>query len=131
MISTISEVFDGVELIRPEGDFIWPHPTFKGFPACCGTGAPKTLTNILVPETILGLNVSPACCVHDWMFGNGPKNWQTFHYANAVFLVNLLQINEDRGGWMMKKIRGPAIMAWFTAVSSVAGATAFFSAEGE
>lgn len=125
--TTIVEVFDGVQLIRPLDGFAWPHPTFDGFPECCGAGPSGTISQEVVPESIMGLAVGPACCVHDDMFTRGEKTWQNFHYANAVFLVNLLQINRERGGnWLLKKLRGPIILAWFAAVSSGAGARNFF-----
>lgn len=127
-MNTISENFDGVQIIRPLGDFRWPHATFAGFPECCGIGQVGTISQDIVPESILGLKVSPACYVHDWMFTYSPKNFQNFHYANSVFLVNLLQINEQRGGnWLMKSIRKPLILGWFIAVSSsVGGVSTFF-----
>ena len=128
MMTTIVERFDGVDLIRPLNGFVWPHPTFDGFPECCGAGPSGSIGQEAVPETILGLDVSPACCVHDFMFTESQETWQNFHYANAVFLVNLLQINRERGGnWLLKKIRGPVILAWFAAVSSAAGAGHFFN----
>jgi hypothetical protein len=128
-VNTISENFDGAQIIRPLGDFKWPHTTFSGFPECCGIGRVGTVSQDIVPESILGLKVSPACFVHDWMFTYSPKNYQNFHYANSVFLVNLLQINEQRGGnWLKKAIRKPVILGWFAAVSSSAGVTAFFKA---
>jgi hypothetical protein len=123
-VNTILERFDGVSLIRPLGDFRWPHPTFDGFPKCCGAG--KGIGNDIVPETILGLNVSPACCVHDYMQDRAPRTWGGFHYSNAVFLVNLLEINRVKSNWFMQKCRIPIIIGWFAAVSSVAGSKIFF-----
>jgi hypothetical protein len=123
-VNTILERFDGVSLIRPLGDFRWPHPTFAGFPECCGAG--QGAGNKVVPETILGLPVSPACCVHDWMFNHSPKTWGNFHYSNSVFLVNLLEINRTKSNAIMRRIRGPIIFGWFAAVSSMAGSRIFF-----
>lgn len=126
-MNTIVERFDGVGLIVPSEGFVWPHLTFQGFPECCGVGRKGSIGQEAVPENILGLNVSPACCIHDWMFSAGEETWQNFHYANSVFLVNLLQINRERGGrWLLKKLRGPVILTWFAAVSSGVGAKNFF-----
>jgi len=130
-MNTILERFDGTELIRPLGEFRWPHPTFAGFPECCGSGSAQSLSQKAVPESILGMRVGPACCVHDWMFEHGPQTWQTFHYANSVFLANLLQINRDRGGmWLLRLLRKPIILSWFIAVSSTVGAQHFFKRAG-
>lgn len=127
-MNTIQERFDGVNLVRPLGDFRWCHPAFDGFPACCGAGTAGTIGNDIVPESILGMKVSPACFVHDWMFNKAPRTWANFHYANSVFLVNLLEINRARGGsWFMRYARKPLILGWYAAVSSAAGSRIFFS----
>lgn len=126
-MNTITEQYDGVNLIRPEGAFEWPHPTFSGFPACCGPGANGGFLEKVMPESILGLGVGPACWIHDWMQGHGPKTWQAFHHSNAVFLNNLLEINRVRGGWRPVRImRVPVIVAWYEGVTSTAGVMNYF-----
>ncbi len=125
-MTTTTTTFDGTTLIVPAAnDFVWPHPSFSGFPECCGPG--PGVGNKAVPESILGMKVSPACWVHDWMWNNGENTWSNFHYSNAVFLCNLLEINEARGGnVILKTLRKPLILGWFTAVASIVGARNFF-----
>lgn len=90
-MDTIREKFDGVQLVRPvDPEFSWGHPTFVGFPTCCGAG--KGLGDALVPDSWYGVCFSPACKVHDFMFDKVEASWAGFHYANSVFLCNLLAI---------------------------------------
>jgi hypothetical protein len=86
MLNTIKENFDGVELVRPLGDFMWPHVTFDGFPTCCGAGP---VGDKFIPDTIHGINVSPACWVHDQMWTIAEASWGDFHYSNSILLLNL------------------------------------------
>jgi hypothetical protein len=127
-MNTLVERFDGVELLRPAGDFRWPHPTFSGFPECCGPGPVGSIGNTLVPESILGLHMGPVCFVHDWMWGHGPLTWAAFHYSNSVFLTNMLETNKQRGGFLPIRVaRMPMIFARYIAVSSPVGAARFFA----
>jgi len=121
--------FDGVDLIVPAEDaFGWPCHDFNGFPSACGAGYQGAIRERLVPETILGLKVSPACWVHDWMWSSEHPTWQAYHHSNAVLLLNLLAINSARGGWWpVRQARLPLILAWYVAVSSPVGAVHYIS----
>lgn len=128
-MNTIVERFDGVDLIRPVGDFKWPHPTFEGFPDCCGVGAADEISNIIIPETILGMRVSPVCWVHDWTYTYWPKTWAAFHFSNSIIYQNLRRVNRAKGGnFLMRALREPLMMAWYLGVNTKAGSEAFFNA---
>ena len=51
----------------------------------------------LVPNTLYGLNVAPACDIHDWMYVAG-ETIADKHEADRVFLNNLLRLIEAAGG---------------------------------
>ena len=93
MIPTCVTTFDGVTgIIVPADSFWWPKSTFRDFPSCCGAG----MTDPLVPETMWGLNISPACWVHDRMFEQADKTWADFFQANEIFEHNLETIIDQK-----------------------------------
>lgn len=109
--------FDGVPLIVPKinGGFRFPQSTFENFEAYCGAG--KGLGNIMVPETIYGLKVSPACFIHDKMFEWSEPSWKAFHYSNNVFHLNIRNIIRYRSAnWFMRSIRYYRAVTYFNAV---------------
>jgi len=126
--------FDGVPLWTPSFGFEWPHPTFDGFPSCCGVGSGGTFLDRLVPDRLISLTafrrrveLGPACFVHDWMWRNTPATWKTFRESNRIFLQNMLfinshlsQDNNEASG------RVPVIYGYFLAVSSLTAAAVFF-----
>ena len=103
--------FDGIKLVIPSEGFEWPCSTFVNFPPCCGPG--NGFGNLIVPETILGMPVSPACYVHDWMFRNLEKTWINFHAATSIFHTNLTQINEAYSNVFMFHLRRLVILKWY------------------
>lgn len=56
----------------------------------CGPG--KGLGDKLVPETLWGLSVTPACEIHDFMYSFGAKTSIYKQLADRVFLSNMLVI---------------------------------------
>jgi hypothetical protein len=50
---------------------------------------------MLVPETVYGLNITPACAIHDFMYAIG-QNDQDKTDADDVFLNNLVRIIEAK-----------------------------------
>lgn len=124
-MNTIVERFDGIDLIRPVGAFRWPHPTFSGFPTCCGAGK---LGDWLVPDTIYGVNISPACWVHDQMFATSPPTWAGFHYSNAVFFANMSAIIQAKSGnAIMRTLRMARAALYARVVSDSVGASIFWA----
>lgn len=121
-MNTKLTLFDGVHLIVPDKGFMFPHPTFKGFPTCCGSGDKG---NLLIPDTIYLLNISPACWIHDQMWTLAEPTWADFHYSNDVFFENMRLINEARSNFLMKNIRTPRIYVYHQAVNTI-GALLFW-----
>ena len=132
MINTIVERFDGVDLIRPSGAFMWPCSQFEGFPECCGPGENGGTFERLVPEKVIGLVVSPACFIHDVMWSVKDKSWGAFHASNSVLLTNLLEINKKKGGYgLVQMARIPLIVAGFIAATSPVGAARYWAKSQE
>lgn len=60
----------------------------------CGTAGWK---GKLVPDTILGLNITLICNIHDWMYAEGATQWYKDH-ADCIFLYNMQnEINNAPG----------------------------------
>lgn len=126
-IQMMDEYFDGVLLSRPKEWFYWPRSTFEGFPKCCGPGPEGSFWERVISDWIIGLNISPACHIHDMMFSCQEKTWENFRQANTVMLRNALEINRIRGGHPLRKaLRIPIITGYFLAVSSMTAAAIFF-----
>ena len=54
----------------------------------CGPGG---FGDILVPDTMYGLSVKPACAIHDWMYAFGETDQDKID-ADEVFQNNMLRI---------------------------------------
>ena len=67
---------------------------------CNGCGSELGVSKYLVPNTMYGLDVRKACCIHDWMYIKG-ETYGDRLFADGFFLVNLAQIIIDKGGWLM------------------------------
>ena len=122
-MNTIVERFDGVDLLRPTGSFLWPHPTFAGFPTCCGAGK---MGDYLVPDTVWGVNISPACWVHDQMYDLSPPTWGGFHYSNAVFFHNIAAIIQAKSSTTFARNLRLARASMYLLAVSTAGAGIFW-----
>lgn len=84
----------------------------------CGTGGWK---GKLVPETIYGLDVSPACDIHDWMYIEG-ETVADKEEADRVFLNNLLRLIEAAGGIkLLQSLRRRRARIYFEAVQHFGG----------
>jgi len=129
VMQTKVENFDGVDLRIPVSHlFFWPATTFDTFPTCCGPG--EGWGDRLVPDSILGLKISPACWVHDRMFEAEEKTWNNYYYSNSVMLTNMLEINRVRGGnWLVRQIRKPIILCYLKGVTTMIGSKLFFRLE--
>lgn len=67
----------------------------------CGPG--RGILEMLVPETIWGLCVTPACAVHDFMYREGPATDDGKEEADLVFLNNMVRIIEahTKNRWLL------------------------------
>jgi len=91
----------------------------------CGPGG---IGDWLVPDTIYGLSIKPACQVHDWdyRFGEGHSEEER-KKADKRFLTNMLQIiNEHGGNFAIKSLRRRRAKTYYSAVRWF-GASAYFS----
>ena len=61
----------------------------------CGPGG---IGDMLIPDTIWGLSVKPACAIHDWMYHFGDTD-QHKTQADRVFLNNMLRIIKNKTKW--------------------------------
>lgn len=70
----------------------------------------------LVPDTMYGLDVTPACNIHDWMYAAG-QSLQEKDEADRVFLNNLLRLIDATGGlWWLKRLRRRRARSYYQAV---------------
>ena len=79
------------QLFAPEA--YWKTPEGERRRWRCGPN--RGLLEVLVPETIYGLRVSPACSIHDFMYSVG-ETIADKDEADRVFLNNMIRLIEDR-----------------------------------
>ena len=91
------------------------------FPAFCGAGS--GFGEKVVPDSLLGIRMAPACFFHDICFSIG-ESWADFHYANGAFRHNLLALIDHQAGPLRRWICRHVAMEYFTAVET-AGALVF------
>ena len=60
----------------------------------CGSGWNAKL----VPDTIYGLDITPVCCIHDYMYEVG-TTIEDKEEADRAFLNNMLRVIESKQGW--------------------------------
>lgn len=58
----------------------------------CGPG--RGILERIVPETVYGLCITPACAIHDFMYKVGPPTGEGKQEADTVFLNNMVRIVE-------------------------------------
>lgn len=115
----IEHVFDGVVLKAPT-DIEWPCDTFDKFACYCGPG--KGYLETIVADKILGLNISPACFIHDTTHALLPKTLKNFWLSNKTFLWNMESINQKFSSTKAEQYtRTAAIKAYYFGVASPIG----------
>jgi len=88
------------------------------FSICHGCGSSQSKFD-LVPDTLYGLDISPACFPHDWAYKFG-KTKQDKQQADFDFLRNMLTlINNDTGfiGIMLRIPRRRRALKYYEAVN--------------
>lgn len=87
----------------------------------CGAG----ITRWLVPDTLWGLNVRRACCIHDWMYAVGAADEAGREEADRVLLNNCLRLIETaRVGWwgrLLAPLRRYRAVTYYNAVRAYGG----------
>jgi hypothetical protein len=91
---------------------------------CNGCGSELDLSGTLVPNTMYGLNVIQACCIHDWMYAKGQTLADKL-FADCMFLFNLVIIILNSSGLLLKIPRLLRATKYFIAVVRY-GETSFF-----
>lgn len=93
----------------------------------CGPGGWKV---DLVPDTIYGLDVAPACNIHDWMYMAG-QTIADKEEADRVMLNNLLRLIEatDCPSWL-RWLRRRRAHSYYLAVHQFGG-PAFWSGKNQ
>ena len=76
-----------------------------------------------VPDSILGLNITCCCHIHDWMYSEG-VTIEDKEKADRAFLNNILRVIEDKGGWF-KSWRRKIAYGYYQAVKRY-GAVAYW-----
>lgn len=113
---------DEIKLYAPEA--YWRLTAAQKTEICNGCGT-KGLCGLVVPDTIYGLCITPACDIHDYMYHVG-ETLADKQEADRVFINNMLRlINAGRFGWV-KWLRRWRAMTFYTAVCDLGG-PAFWS----
>ena len=82
---------------------------------CNGCGAAWRID--VVPDNILGLDITEACNIHDYSWFVAKPTWDDFHRANIMFLDNMLElISTGTRWWWLKWARRNRAMTYFNAV---------------
>lgn len=92
----------GCTLLTPLSMLRLDMPTIMAATNGCGRAG---LENILVPDTIYGLDISPVCRVHDYMYMHADSQADE-DYADAIFGANLISIIQQKTKfWPLKWLR--------------------------
>lgn len=94
---------------------LWKTPDVMLSDICNGCGAAGKFD--FVPDTMWGLNVSPACFVHDFRYDQG-RTEKDKKKADEDFLINtILIIDNDPKAWRITKaLRRIRAVNYYTAV---------------
>jgi hypothetical protein len=87
------------------------------FPNSCGAG--KGFGEKIVPETALGLRISPACWIHDEDWWYAKPTWDDFHAANGRLMLNMSMIIVYKSNKFMMVPRMYRPSTYFVFVSTV------------
>lgn len=84
--------YSGVKLEIPDFLYsLWPHSMpVSQWPTYCGSG--DGIGDWLVPDSIHGVRVCPACFIHDIDWAISKREYRCFMVANNRFRRNLLAI---------------------------------------
>lgn len=106
-----------VPLVAPE-DIKFPTQHLQDFKSYCGAG--DGIGDYIVPETMFFLKTSAACYIHDRMWEQADGSWEDFHYANSVFIHNLISIiSYQSKSTILKHMRMYRAVTYFNAVDSI------------
>lgn len=84
-----------VKLYAPESYWETPEHIIDDLTGGCGPGG---FGDWLVPDTVYGLSVFPACRIHDYMYGVG-ETLADKKEADRVFLNNMVRLIKAKAAW--------------------------------
>ena len=82
----------------------------------CGSGR---FGSFIVPDRILGLKITSACNIHDYMYQVG-ESLEDKKEADRVFLNNMTRLVDEYGGFF-KRVRLKLIRKYYQAVKYFGG----------
>ena len=107
------------ELFAPSG--YWTLTEAARDELCNGCG-PDGILSILVPDTLYGLRITPACNIHDYMYALG-KTIEDKDSADRAFLNNMVRIVDAGTRWRwLKRLRIRRAKIYYRAVAELGGA---------
>lgn len=104
---------NGVELAAPSSFWRYLFADTSDVINGCGAGG---VGDLFVPDTVYGLNIKPACMIHDWMFTIFNSE-EAFKLSNQIFFDNMCRINsaKTKKGFL-KWLRYRRILKYYQAV---------------
>jgi hypothetical protein len=96
---------------------LWPHDLDPGsWPTFCGAG--EAAGDWIIPDSVRGVSLAPACFVHDLDWATSPDTVSACARANLRFLGNCLaMIKAARMGWPQRQLSRLRCLAYFAGVS--------------
>ena len=95
---TVNIEHDGITLMVPtfiKDNDLWPYQLpLQSWPSFCGAG--EGLGDYIVPDHICGINISPACFIHDCEYAVNDHNWMAFYSANDRLRKNIKSIVDTK-----------------------------------
>lgn len=94
----------------------------------CGPG--EGLGDKLVPDHILGVKITPACSIHDYMFKTMDGSYKNFKSSNRVFLYNMYRLIErESDSWnpLLKYARRALARFYYRRVAGPVSAIYYWS----
>jgi|AntDeeMinimDraft_6_1070357.scaffolds.fasta_scaffold13169_2 hypothetical protein len=105
--------YNGYDLAAPRSFWNASQELRDAITGGCGPGG---VGDYFVPDTIYGLDMKPACKIHDWTFVVW-NNKAGFKKANNLFKNNMIRINKQNDGWkLLSKLRLKRIKKYYGAV---------------
>lgn len=86
----------------------------------CSCGAEDAAFDY-VPDTVYGLSIKEACCIHDYMYAGGLKQWDK-ERSDRIFLENMLHIIAEGTKWAwLRYLRKQRAYKYYMAVVKFGG----------
>lgn len=81
---------------------------------CNGCGPSGGWKEKIIPDTIWGLNINPACAIHDWGYHFGTSDWDK-ERVDLMFLENM-NIMISNASWWFRWLRRRRALKYYWAV---------------